>query len=53
MKGSIRIAVGFLVTFGAVGGLDNATDSQLLGLLLLAVGGLIILTSGVLAVKSQ
>jgi hypothetical protein len=53
MKGSIRVVVGFLITFGAVGGLDNAADSQLLGLLVLAIGGLIILTSGVLAVKSQ
>jgi hypothetical protein len=53
MKGSIRIAVGFLVTFGAVGGMDTAPDSQLLGLLVLAIGGLIILTSGVRAVNSQ
>ena len=53
MKGSIRMLVGFLVTLGAVGGMEQAPDSQLLGLLVLAIGGLLILTSGVRAVNSQ
>ena len=48
MKGSIRAIVGFLLVFGSVGGLDNATDSQLyLVLLPIAVLGLGIMYSGV------
>lgn len=48
MKGSIRAIVGFLLVFGSVGGMDNATDSQLyLVLLPIAVLGLGIMYSGV------
>ena len=36
----IRVIVGLLIVFGAVGGMDNATDSELLPLLALAVVGL-------------
>jgi hypothetical protein len=53
MKGSIRIIVGLVLLMGAAGGLDKALDSQLPSLLLVAVLGLVILTSGVRAVKSQ
>ena len=51
MRGSIRAGVGFLVTFGAVGGMDTCTDAQLLPLLLAAVVGLAILASGVKAMN--
>lgn len=51
MKGSIRILVGLLVTFGAVGGIDNATNGQLLPLVLIACAGLGMMYSGVNASK--
>lgn len=40
MKGSIRLIVGLLLVMGAAGGLDNATDAQLLPLSLVAILGL-------------
>ena len=46
MKGSIRFIVGFLVVFGAVGGIENCTDSQLLTLLIIAAAGLGLMASG-------
>ena len=52
MRGSIRALVGFMVVFGAVGGLDTATDAQMLGLTALACAGLAMLASGVSAMKS-
>jgi hypothetical protein len=51
MKGSIRLAVGFLMVFAAVGGMDNATDTQLFPLLILAGVGLAAMYSGVKAMK--
>jgi len=39
--------VGFFLVFGAVGGMDNATDSELLPLLALAVLGLTSMYYGV------
>jgi hypothetical protein len=51
MKGSIRLAVGFFMVFGAVGGMDNATDSQLVYLLPLAILGLVSMASGVKAMN--
>lgn len=51
MKGSIRAFVGFLIVFGAVGGMDNATDSQLLVETLVAVLGLCVMYSGVSAMN--
>jgi hypothetical protein len=32
--------IGFLIVFGSAGGLDNATDAQLLPLCFLAVAGM-------------
>ena len=43
----IRAILGFLMVFGAVGGMDNATDEQLLGLMMVALGGLMIMAAGV------
>lgn len=46
MKGSIRFVVGFLIAFGAVGGIENCTDSQLLTLIVVAAAGLGLMASG-------
>lgn len=51
MKGSIRLAVGFFMVFGAVGGMDTATDNQLVYLLPLAILGLVSMASGVKAMN--
>lgn len=51
MKGSIRILTGLLIVFGAVGGIDNATDGQLIPLVLLALAGLGVMASGLNASK--
>ena len=51
MKGSIRVFVGLIIVFGAAGGLDNTPDSDLYKSILLAVCGLFIMYSGVLAMK--
>jgi hypothetical protein len=53
MKGSIRAFVGLLVVFGAVGGIDNATDGDLFVSTLLAIAGLAIMYSGVRAMNSR
>ena len=42
----IRFIVGLFVVFGAVGGMDNATDGDLLPLLGLAVVGLALMYFG-------
>lgn len=52
MRGSIRALVGFVIVFGAAGGLDNATDGQILGLTALACAGLALMASGVSAMRS-
>ena len=51
MKGSIRAIVGLFVVFGAAGGLDNATDGQLPTLIAVSVVGLLLMASGVSAMK--
>jgi hypothetical protein len=51
MRGSIRVIVGLLVVFGVAGGIDNATDSQLLTLLMIAAAGLGLMASGTNAMK--
>lgn len=53
MRGSIRTIVGLLVTIGAAGGMDNATDAQLLPLVLIAALGLVTMFSGVQAMKGN
>lgn len=52
MKGSIRAIVGFLIVFGAVGGMETCTDSQLLTLLIVAAAGLGFMASGTNAMRS-
>jgi hypothetical protein len=51
MRGSIRTIVGLLVVMGAVGGIDNATDAQLLPLVVIAAIGLYSMYSGTKAMK--
>jgi hypothetical protein len=50
MKGSIRLAVGFFLVFGAVGGLDTNSATLTQGLILAAVG-LGLMYSGVKAME--
>ena len=52
MTGSIRMFLGLVVTMAAAGGLDNATDAQLLGCVAMACVGLAVMASGVSASKS-
>lgn len=51
MRGSIRAFIGLFIVFGAVGGIDNATDGDLLLTTTIAVVGLFIMYSGVRAMK--
>jgi hypothetical protein len=53
MKGSIRVFIGFLMTYGAVGTLDFDPTADVVVALLLASAGLIIMYSGVLALKGE
>ncbi len=50
MKGSIRLVIGFLLVFGAVGGLDNPENPVSAGLAL-AVVGLGLMYSGTKAME--
>jgi hypothetical protein len=52
MKGSIRAAVGFLIVFGVVGGLDTNSISISYAIAL-AIVGLAIMASGVSAIVSN
>lgn len=51
MKGSIRIAIGFLLVFGAVGGMDSGPDDMLYYQIVSAVIGLFIMSSGAKAMN--
>ena len=53
MTGSIRAAVGFMMVFGAVGGLDADPAAPLLTLTLIAVAGLAVMASGVFAMTKN
>ena len=53
MKGSIRVLVGLLITFGAVGTLDVNPDANVLVQLAIALVGCGIMYSGVRAMKSD
>lgn len=52
MQGSIRFFVGLLVVLGAVGSIETAPDSQLLGHVLLAGLGLLVMYSGSKAIQN-
>ena len=51
MRGTIRVVLGLLIVFGCAGGFDNATDSQLLPLILITGLGLALMASGTAAMK--
>ena len=51
MRGSIRAIVGLLVVFGVAGGIDTASDAQLLSLILVAALGLGLMASGTAAMN--
>lgn len=50
MKGSIRLVVGFLLVFGAVGGMETVADALLVQVVT-AVIGLGVMYSGVKAME--
>jgi len=52
MRGSIRLVVGFLMVFGAVGGMETGTDAQLPLQLLVAGVGLYAMYSGTRAMQT-
>jgi len=52
MKGSIRTVLGFLIVFGAVGGMDAGSATFTEGLLL-SIIGLGIMYSGVTAMNKE
>jgi len=51
MTGTIRTIFGLIIVMAAAGGLDNATDAQLIPLIAVAIAGLGIMASGVSAMK--
>lgn len=53
MRGSIRMVIGFLMVFGAVGGMDHGTDAQLPLQLALAAVGLFAMYSGSRAMRTE
>ena len=53
MRGSIRMLVGFLITFGAVGTIEIDPDANLLVQMIVAGAGLAILYSGVSAMRED
>jgi hypothetical protein len=53
MKGSIRLAVGFLLVFGAVGGMDAGPTEYFYAQILTAVIGLMIMYFGVKAMNNE
>ena len=53
MRGSIRTIVGLVVVMAAAGGLDNATNAQLIPALAIAIAGLGLMASGVSAMNAR
>ena len=53
MRGSIRILVGFLIVFGAVGSIEVDPNANLMIEMILAGAGLALLFSGINAMKEN
>ena len=53
MQGSIRMFIGFMIMFGAVGTLEVDPTADLMFQIILAITGLAIMASGVVANKQQ
>jgi hypothetical protein len=51
MKGSIRFVLGLLITWGAAGSMDAASNTQLALLVMIAAAGLYIMYSGARALQ--
>lgn len=52
MKSLTLVFVGLILTMGAVGGIDNCTDGEILQLIGLAVAGLGLMAAGVSKLNS-
>lgn len=50
MKGTIRLFLGFMLAFGAVGGMEHQPDASLTLQILIAVLGLFLMLSGAKAI---
>jgi phosphate starvation-inducible membrane PsiE len=53
MRGSIRMIVGFLIVFGAVGTIEVNPDANLLVQIVIAIGGLAVMLTGVSAMRED
>jgi hypothetical protein len=53
MRGSIRMLVGFLIVFGAVGSIEVDPNANLMIEMILAGAGLALLFSGINAMKEN
>jgi hypothetical protein len=53
MRGSIRMLVGFLITFGAVGTIEVNPDANLIVQMVIALAGLAVMLTGVSAMKEN
>ena len=53
MKGTIRVMLGMLLVFGVAGGIDTATDAQLLALIPFALAGFGLMYWGSTAMKED
>ena len=53
MKGTIRCILGLLVLFGVAGGIDTATDGQLITLGVIGLAGMVMMFSGVTAMSEN
>ena len=53
MRGPIIMLVGFLIVFGAVGGIEMNPDADLLTLMMVAIGGLIGMLIGVSVMRED
>jgi hypothetical protein len=51
MQGSIRTIAGLIIVMAAAGGLDNASDAQLIPCIMIAIAGLALMATGVSAMK--
>jgi hypothetical protein len=53
MRGSIRMLVGFLICYGAVGSIEIDPNADLLAQMIVAVTGLAIMFTGVSAMREN
>ena len=51
MKGTIRVFLGLLILVGVAGGIDTATDGELVTLIAISLVGFALMLTGVNAMK--